>query len=305
MEIISGILDFHIEKKTAVAIGKFDGIHLGHQKLLQEILEKKKEGLLAVVFTFDPSPQIFFGGPKGQLMTKFEKRKCFEALGVDILFEFPLNKETAATEPKRFIKEYLVDKLNAGFIAAGRDLSFGDKGKGNCELLLKEACEYGYQVSLIDKVCIGEQEISSTLVRNQVLEGKMESVAELLGQPYRISGIIEPGKQLGRTLDFPTLNLFPTEEKLLPPKGVYVVNILHGNEIYHGISNIGVRPTVSESGRVSVETFVFDFDKNFYGEEITVEFLTFTRPEKKFSGVEELRAQLVKDKQTGEDYFLK
>lgn len=302
MEIIES-LDFHIEKRTAIAIGKFDGIHLGHQKLLRDILKKKEEGFLSVVFTFDPSPQVFFGGPKGQLMTKEEKRKAFEKMGVDILFEFPLRKETASIAPELFIKEYLVEKLNAGFIAAGPDLSFGDQGRGDYRLLYSKSKEYGYEVSFIDKVCANGCEISSTLVREKVIEGDMEAAEALLGQPYSIVGIVESGKQLGRTIDFPTLNLFPGEDKLLPPNGVYVVTILHKDEVYQGISNIGTRPTVSDSDKVSVETYVFDFEKDYYGEEIQVFFLKHTRPEMRFSGVDGLKAQLELDKAAGEQYF--
>ncbi len=303
MRIISNTLDFHIEKKTAVAIGKFDGIHLGHQRLLEEIKKKKKDGLLTVIFTFDPSPQTFFGGMKSQLTTKEEKRKLFEQMGVDVLFEFPLTKETAATEPEDFIREYLVKKLNAGFIAAGKDLSFGNRGKGDCKLLCEKAKEYDYEVTLIDKVCLHDQEISSTLVRTVVQNGDMEEATSLLGQPYALRGIVEPGKQLGRTIDFPTINIFPHKDKILPPNGVYAVNVYHSYGVNHGICNIGVRPTISNSEKVSVETFLFDFSKDLYGQEIVVEFLTHTRPEFKFDGVKELKAQLEKDKTALEAYF--
>lgn len=136
MEIIAGTTDFYLEKDTAVAIGKFDGVHLGHRRLLEEILNKKKNGLAACVFTFDPTPAVLFGLSDGkELTTREEKRRLFEHLGIDILIEFPLTKETAATEPERFVTEILAKQMNTRFVAAGEDLSFGKNGAGNAELL--------------------------------------------------------------------------------------------------------------------------------------------------------------------------
>ena len=140
MEIIAGTTDFYLEKDTAVAIGKFDGVHLGHRRLLEEILNKKKNGLAACVFTFDPTPAVLFGLSDGkELTTREEKRRLFEHLGIDILIEFPLTKETAATEPERFVTEILAKQMNTRFVAAGEDLSFGKNGAGNAELLEKMA----------------------------------------------------------------------------------------------------------------------------------------------------------------------
>ena len=167
MKIITELDKLNIREKTAVAIGKFDGIHVGHKELLSKILEKKKEGFKATVFTFDPSPEEFFlGHPVTQLFTKEEKLKAFKDLGVDILVMFPLNDETAATDPEEFVRRILVDELNAGFIAAGSDVSFGDKGKGDSALLEKLEKELSYELCIIDKVKIDGEEVSSTRVRN-------------------------------------------------------------------------------------------------------------------------------------------
>ncbi|MDE6748450.1 MAG: adenylyltransferase/cytidyltransferase family protein, partial [Lachnospiraceae bacterium] len=188
MQIIHGTTEFELPHKSAIAIGKFDGIHLGHKKLIANILEQKKNGCLAVVFTFDPSPEAFFSGKEAkELMTAPEKRAAFERMGIDVLIEFPLNEETAATQPERFVTEYLIEKLKASVIVAGTDISFGDKGAGNAELLRKMASCGGYFAQIIDKVTFEGNEISSTLIREAVSRGDMEKVAALLGTPYSIN----------------------------------------------------------------------------------------------------------------------
>ena len=174
MEIIAGTTDFYLEKDTAVAIGKFDGVHLGHRRLLEEILNRKKNGLAACVFTFDPTPAVLFGLSDGkELTTREEKRRLFERLGIDILIEFPLTKETAATEPERFVTEILAKQMNTRFVAAGEDLSFGRNGAGNAELLEKMAPQLGFCVQTIEKIEVDGIEVSSTYIRKLVEEGRM------------------------------------------------------------------------------------------------------------------------------------
>lgn len=296
MQIIHDTTEFHIEEKTAVAIGKFDGIHKGHEKLLSCILKKKEEGMKATVFTFHPSASAFFGQVSGaELTTREEKRSHFEKLGIDILIEFPLNAETAATPPEDFVRSILVGKMNAGFIAAGTDLSFGCQGKGNSRLLQEMSGELGFQLQIIDKVLCGDREISSTYVREMVEQGDMRKVKELLGRYYSFEGQVEQGNRLGRRLGMPTINLYPREEKLLPPKGVYYSRLLFEGGTYPGITNIGMKPTVNDTQMVSVETYLYDFDRDIYGKEIVTELLQFKRPEQKFQNVEHLKAQMERD----------
>lgn len=303
MQIIHDTTEFHIEEKTAVAIGKFDGIHRGHQKLLSCILKKKEEGMKAVVFTFHPSASVFFGQTVGgELTTREEKRSYFEKLGIDILIEFPLNIQTAATPPENFVREILVKKMNAGFIAAGNDLSFGCRGEGNSELLQHMSHALGFQIQIIDKVLCENREISSTYVREMVEQGDMQKVRELLGRYYSFEGQVELGNRLGRRLGMPTINLYPRKEKLLPPKGVYYSKLLFEGCTYPGITNIGFKPTVSNSQMVSVETYLYDFDRDIYGKEIITELLQFKRPEQKFQDVEHLKLQMQKDIEEGRKY---
>lgn len=300
MQIIHSTTDFWIEEKSAVAVGKFDGIHLGHQKLLRCILEQKKQGLKSVVFTFDPPPAALFGMSSGkELMTREEKRAAFLEMGIDILIEFPLTYETAAMDPQDFIEEVLVRRMRSAYIAAGADVSFGAKGAGNYMLLRSMEAFGGYELQLVEKVCYNGREISSTYVREEVEKGNMEEVKVLLGAPYGIKGTVMHGKRFGRTIGMPTVNLLPGPGKLLPPNGVYYSEVWIDGEKYKGITNIGYKPTVSEKEQIGAETYIYGFEEEIYGKEITVKLLRFKRPERKFHGKAELKEQMMKDMEEG------
>ncbi len=305
MEIISGTLDFELNKDTAVAIGKFDGMHRGHGRLLQEILEKKKEGLASCVFTFDPSPAVFFGFSDGrELSTKEEKRQLLEQLGVDYLIEFPMTTETAGMAPEVFVEEILVKRLHTKWIVAGTDLSFGKKGAGNAALLEELATQYEYQLTTIEKVKVNDTEISSTLVRKHVELGDMEYVEELLGVPYSISGKVVHGKAMGRKMGMPTVNIVPEATKLLPPCGVYCSTVMLEGKEYPAISNIGYKPTVAENLALGIETYLYDFERDIYDEEIVVCLYKFLRPEMRFDSLETLQKQVMSDISVGKTYHL-
>lgn len=304
MQIISETMEFECDRNTAAAIGKFDGVHLGHRKLLEKVLKTKEDGLAAAVFTFDPAPGVFFSGkPQAGLMTKEEKRRCFEEMGVDVLIEFPLNEKTAAMPPEEFVRDILCGKMHTRFLAAGTDVSFGGGGKGDWHLLRALSKKYGYQLKIIDKIMYNGREISSSYVRKTVQEGNMELAAKLLGAPYTVSGRVMHGKRLGRTLGMPTVNLLPGKDKLLPPNGVYLFRLEFGGVSFSGITNIGCRPTVSDSGQMSVETYLYDFDSDIYGEYVEVSLYSFCRPERKFSGVEELKENMTRDIEKGRRYW--
>lgn len=296
MEIIAGTTQFYLMRETAVAIGKFDGVHLGHRRLLQELLEQKKKGLAACVFTFDPPPTVLFGASDGkELTTVREKRLLFERMGVDILIEFPLNRETAAISPELFARRILAEQMNARFIAAGTDLSFGHRGAGNAELLRRLGPELGFSVKTIDKLCIEGAEVNSTYIRELLKEGDMERVELFLGIPYMVMGTVVHGRQIGRKLGFPTVNLLPEEDKLLPPNGVYESEVFCRGGRFKAISNVGCKPTVTQEKLAGVESYLYDFDGNLYDEEIEVYLKAFRRPEQRFDSLEALQAQLQKD----------
>ncbi len=312
MKVIENTTEFYIEEETVVAIGKFDGFHRGHQKLLGHLQQQQERGLKSVVFTFVPSPAAFFSkGPIRELSTLEEKRHIFESANVDYLIEYPFYQEIADMEPEAYIREVLVDRMHAKCVVAGEDVSYGKHGTGDYQLLQRMALEYGYEVILIDKVLHEGREVSSTYVREEVGKGNMELVERLLGMPYHVSGEIIHGRKLGRTIGMPTVNLLPSQDKLLPPNGVYYsYTYLHskaGSMPYDGkrfasITNIGTKPTVDNRSVMGVETYIYNFDSDVYGADMEVYLLKYKRPEMRFDGVAALKAQMAADIAAGRAY---
>lgn len=302
MIIIENTTNFPLDGRSAVAIGKFDGIHLGHRKLLEKIIQQKEKGYLATVFTFDTSAAAFFGGDDKELTTREEKRRLFARMGMDVLIEFPLNQETAATPPDVFVEEYIIRQMKAAYICAGMDVSFGQRGAGNYQLLQQYAAAGDYRIEIIDKVMAGGEEVSSTRVREAIRSGEMQLANEMLGTAYSLTGVVTHGRRLGRTIGMPTANLLPEKDKLLPPNGVYYSRVRYQDKVYKAISNIGCKPTVSAEMVLGVESYLYDFTEDIYGKEITVELLEFRRPEMKFADVEALKTQMEKDIQAGKTY---
>lgn len=304
MRCFTNTTEFTLEGKSAVTLGKFDGLHLGHQTLLRKILERKKEGYQAVVFTFTKPPLDLLNHKNSEvLLTNEERRVLLERMGVDFLIEYPFTEEVAKMSPERFVKEILVDRLHAGCIAVGTDFRFGHERKGDYELLSSLGKEYGYQVQVVEKLKQGERDISSTYIKEEITRGNIEKVHELLGYPYTIMGEVLHGKKLGRTIGMPTANVIPKENKLLPASGVYASRMRIDGNYYQGVTNIGNNPTVGETSRKIAETYLFDFHKDIYGKFVEVELYAYERPEVKFHSVEELKEQVQKDIQFGEDYF--
>ena len=306
MQIISGTTEFHIEDCTAVAIGKFDGVHRGHKEIMAHVLETGNEGFKTAIFTFDPIPSVFFGGENvKELTTRSEKELLFEKLGIDYLVEFPFNLQTAQMDPQTFVKEVLLEKMNAGLIIAGDDISFGKDGKGNDVLLEQMSVTEHFQVRIIKKICRKNREISSTYVREALEKGDVSLAGDLLGEPFFVMGIVEEGNRFGRTMGIPTINLYPEKRKLLPPSGVYFSSIEINDRMLYGVTNIGQKPTVSEKGKISVETFIFDFAEDIYGCKVKVNLLHFEREERRFSSVEELQQEILKNIEDGKNFFEK
>lgn len=305
MEIIAGTLDFELNRDTAVAIGKFDGMHLGHRELIGRLLQKKECGLAPCVLTFDPSPAVFFGFSDGkEINTVSEKRDILAVMGVEVLVEFPMCSETACMPAEVFVEEILVKRLHTKWIIAGTDVSFGDKGAGDAVLLERLSVKYGYQLTTIDKVLYDGEEISSTRIRKNLLEGNMQYAELLMGAPYTISGEVVHGKALGRRIGMPTVNILPSENKLMPPCGVYFSNVYVEGKEYGGISNVGYKPTVNKEPVLGVETYIYDFSGDLYDKQISVALLAFKRPEMQFATIEELKHQMEEDISAGRTFHL-
>lgn len=281
--------------RSAVTLGKFDGLHRGHQKLIQCIQSHKKEQYKTVIFTFDVPPRShMLHTPPKFLLTYEERRELAQNFGVDILAECPFTDELMHMEPEQFVKEYLVDRLHVGFLAVGPDFRFGHGRRGTPQMLSELGEIYDFQVEVLEKEKDGSRDISSTYVREEMEKGNIEKVNHLLGYTYFTRGEIVHGRQLGRTIGIPTANLIPPDMKKLPPNGVYVTESLIGGKLYQGVTNVGYKPTVKENF-LGVETYLFCCDEDLYGQEAEVRFHHYLRPETKFASLGELKQQLDKD----------
>lgn len=288
--------DFHLNN-TAVALGKFEGIHRGHQLLLDEIIKQKKNGLQSVVFTFDMPPGSVLKGERDyqQIYTKEERYQILKGQNIDVLIEHPFTRDFASLEPEAFVREVLIEKTGAKAVVVGTDFRFGRKRSGDIYVLKKLSETYDFQLIVIDKLQIGHEDVSSTRIRGLLEKGEMEAVCELLGRPYSVVSPVVHGKALGRTIQIPTVNQLVEHEKLVPPNGVYISRIHAEGKTFYGITNIGVKPTVEEHAVKGIETNIFDFDKDIYGQTIEVELLHYHRPEMCFSSVDKLRNQMMED----------
>lgn len=284
-------------KDSVITLGKFDGVHRGHQKLIRQVKKiAEKEKLSTVVFTFDVSPQVKLGMLKSPLlMTNEERRSTIEEMGLDYLVECPFTDEVKNMEPEDFVTEILCRRLKARALVVGSDFHFGKKRRGDAALLLKMGEELGLEVCVETKEKDGHREISSTYVREELAEGHMEKVADLLGVPYSVKGEIVHGNHIGHKLGFPTINQIPEKGKMLPPKGVYLSKTLVDGREYDGISNVGTKPTVQGESLMGIETHLLFFSGDLYGKEARVQLLSFRRPEMKFGSLAELKAQLDHD----------
>ena len=306
MNIFNGVTQFSISEKTVVTFGKFDGIHMGHMALINTAGRiAREQGCRLAVFTFDVPPNLHFEKFEAtRITTNYDKRKMFADAGVDYLVEYPVNEETAAMEPLEFIKKVVAGNLNAAHVVVGADWHFGKNRSGGCDLLMAAQKLYNYEVHIVAKEKFEQRDISSTWIREEIQLGNMENVNILLGYPYMIMGKVEEGRHLGKGMGFATVNLYPSPEKLLPPYGVYASKVIAGGQEHYAITNIGVRPTFEDSERVSVETHMFGYDDDLYGQEIKVELFHFERPEIKFDTVDKLISQVEADMEFTRTFFM-
>ncbi len=295
MQYISGDTDFCF-KDTVISLGKFDGMHKGHRKLIKKLNLEKAENQLSVVFTFDvPPKKVISGNDANCILTKIEKKLVHEELGVDVLIEYPFNKDTASMEPETFVKRILVDKLGVKKIIVGSDFMFGKNRSGDVDTLSELGEKYNFLVIAMEKEKYNSKDISSTKIRKEIEKGNIEKANEMLGYSYLIIGEVVHGKRLGNTIGFPTINFVPSKEKILPKDGVYSTKVFFDNKIYQGVTNVGCNPTVNNDNLRTVETYILNYNGDLYGKEVIVRFEKFIRKEKKFSSVKELTEQIKKD----------
>ncbi len=300
--------EFHL-KNAAVALGKFEGLHRGHQLLFDAIKEQEHKGQKSVVFTFDMPPRASLLGDTDyrQIFTREERRIILEDMQMDVLIEHPFTKTFAAQSPENFVKNVLVEKVGAKTIVVGKDFRFGKNRTGDVELLSALSSRYGYDLIVVKKLKTDLEDVSSSRIRGHIEKGEMKEAERLLGRPYAIWGRVVHGQAFGRTISIPTANVPTQKNKLLPPNGVYVsrIHIKDDPQPYYGITNLGVKPTVEEGGATGVETNLFDFHGDLYDKNIKVELLHYHRPEMRFPSLEMLRQQMEKDIAFGLSYAQK
>ena len=306
MKYIKDTVEFQIEEPTIVTLGKFDGRHRGHQKLLRTMKKLKEEsGYPTAIFTFATAPMTMVTGQAQTVITtNLERRANLEKMGIDYLVEYPFNEDTRRMPPELFIKDILARRMQAREIVVGPDCSFGFKGAGNADLLGRMAVSEGYRLHVIEKERDDTRDISSTYIREELKKGNVEKANQLLGQPYAIHGEVVHGNHIGGSvLGFPTANLVPPAIKLLPRFGVYVSRVLVDGCYYCGVTNIGRKPTVAGENPIGAETYIFDLDEDLYGKVIEVQLLAFDRPEMKFGSLEELKKRIELDKEFASAYY--
>lgn len=283
-----------IKEETVVALGDFDGVHLAHKKLMRETVKTaKEEGLTSAVYVFDKNNK------KGKIITSQEvKESLIFDEGIEIVAVQETNEAFFETSCEDFVKNIIKGKLNAKIVVAGRNYTFGKGGKGTSKLLCDLCEKEGIKALIIEDVLYENQPISSSKIRNLLAEGDIKKANNLLGYSYIIKGTVEKGKQLGRTLGFPTANVYPDENVALPKFGVYLAEVEISGEKRKAIVNVGVRPTVNGK-EPSVEAYIKGIERELYGEEIKISFLKFLRGEKKFDSLEELKKQIETDAKSG------
>jgi riboflavin kinase/FMN adenylyltransferase len=310
MKVFEGLANVGQIKNPVVTIGTFDGVHLGHQKILQQVrLEAEKIDGESVLLTFYPHPRLvlFPDNHNLQLLqTQAEKLQTLAENGLENVIILPFSKEFSQLSALDFIQTVLCNSLHAKKIIIGYDHQFGNDRKGNIDFLKAHAEEFNFEVLEIPSEEINEVNVSSTKIRTALQEGSLEIATTYLNKPFELSGIVIKGKQLGRTIGFPTANLELNDStKLIPANGVYAVKIQLNNEekSYNGMMNIGFRPTVSEELKQSIEINIFDFQGDLYDSHMKVSLYKRIRMEEKFVNLASLKTQLSKDEALIRSYF--
>lgn len=300
MKVYSNIVDFKGVKSPIVTTGTFDGVHLGHQKLISRLKDvAREENGETVLLTFSPHPRmvLFPDDNELKLLNSLpEKIELLENYGVDHLIVYPFTKEFSRLTSTEFVRNILVNSIQTKRLVIGYNHHFGRNREGSFEHLKEYGPLYGFDVEEIPAKDVDHIEVSSTKIRNALLIGDVKTATNYLGHEYTLTGTVVKGKQLGRTIGYPTANLLINDQhKLIPGDGVYAVKIKHKNSYYGGMLNIGNNPTVEGKGK-SIEVNIFDFDKVIYGDEATIYFIDRLRDEVKFKNLDDLKEQLAKDK---------
>jgi riboflavin kinase/FMN adenylyltransferase len=293
---------------SALTVGSYDGLHVGHRKIIRAMIDRAREkGLRSIVVTFEPHPRLVLDKssacPVRLLTTLDEKIGHLEQMGIDMLLVVRFDREFAERSSESFIREVLVELLGARQVVIGYDHGFGHDRSGSGVTLQSLGAECGFAVDVVGEVLVGDEPVSSTRIRTLILEGRVREANECLGAQYIVSGTVVEGRKLGRQIGFPTVNLLLSEPcKLLPARGVYIVRTSIDGREWRAMMNIGTRPTVSNDQVVTVEAHILGYSGDLYGKQMSFSLLEFVREERRFASIGELQAQLEADKKRVELY---
>lgn len=304
MIIFNSLEEIQNMEPVAVALGNFDGLHRGHIALIETAVEQAKtKGIRSAVFTFANHPRNVMAGHTvvKSVNSEAEKIEQLEKAGIDYMFDLPFEDRIKNQSPEEFVKFLLLEKFNASTAICGFNFTYGFKAAGTAETLQAAGEAHGFDVIVIPSIVVDGEVVSSTLIRQCIADGDIEKASKLLGRRYTFRGEIVHGEQLGRLIGFPTCNIVVDDVMETPPNGVYITRSYINGNAYPSVTNVGNKPTVGSFAK-NMETHIINFDQDVYGERIEVEFLKQVRPEMKFAGIDELKAQLAKDTQKAREY---
>ncbi|MDA7570208.1 bifunctional riboflavin kinase/FAD synthetase [Flavobacteriaceae bacterium] len=300
MKVVQDIQNYSSDTKSILTIGTFDGVHVGHQKIIKALVkEAHNKKLLANVLTFFPHPRMVLqkDAQIKLIDTLTEKETFLRELGVDTLIIHPFSKEFSRLSALEFTRDILVNQLKISELFIGYDHRFGKNREATVADLTSFGKTYDFKVNIIPAQDVSAITVSSTKIRTAILDGDFIKVVDFLGRFFQLSGTVTKGQSLGRTINFPTANLLiDSQHKIIPPKGVYLVSIFHHQNQYYGMMNIGTRPTLN-GDKQTIEVHIFEFNKNIYSNSLTIHFIEKIRDEQKFESFDALKKQLIKDKE--------
>jgi riboflavin kinase/FMN adenylyltransferase len=305
MKIFHNIDNADIQRPTVVTLGVFDGLHLGHQQIMRTVVERARiVGAIPTAITFDPHPRAVLHPDSAPplLQTLDQRLANFEVLGIEQAIVIRFDKAFATIDAESFIRKILYERLHCKEVHIGKDFAFGRGRQGNIGLLRKVGAELGFVADEVPEVQFRGRRISSSVIRELLATGNVNLARRMLGRPYGVEGVIERGARRGHTIGFPTANLRPVN-RVIPRYGVYATATLWDGVWRQSITNIGVRPTFEHTAEPSIETYIFDFDEDIYGDVIRVRFIYRIRDERKFNGPEELKLQISKDVLRARNFF--
>lgn len=298
MKILSYENNDKVQQGTAIALGNFDGLHLGHKELIKNIIsESKKRKLISSVLLFNNHTKSIIKSEvePGILTSNSQKINILHSMGVELIYTLNFNEQIMELTPVEFVEKILIERLNINLVVVGFNYRFGYKAKGDVEYLKKLGKQFGFDVIIVDPVNYGDHIISSTYIRELLKIGDLKRANELLGRPYTIEGKVITGKKRGKKMGFPTANLELTDNYLIPKIGVYETRTIINNKKFQSVTNIGKNPTFNDINKLSIESHILDFHGNIYGHELLIEFHNYIREDIKFNTKEELAKQIKED----------